>query len=249
MRLYIDAFAGTGRCDVKINGEKQTIDGSARIALDTAPPFNEFYFIETKKKNIAPLNNLCAQYPHKKIKIIQEDANTALKTLCSQRNWKSDRAVLFLDPFGMQVEWSTLKTIASTQAIDVWYLFPYAGSFRQAPWNADALAAGKVVALNRLYGTDEWRSMFYAPNPQADLFVQGNNDVRTAEHWQMLAYMSSRLKELFPSVTKPKVLYNDRNAPLFALYFAVSNPASVAQKLAMRIADHILGHKHIPDTL
>ena len=32
-RLYIDAFAGTGRCDIKVDGEKKTVDGSARRAL------------------------------------------------------------------------------------------------------------------------------------------------------------------------------------------------------------------------
>ena len=32
-RLYIDAFAGTGRCDIKVDGEKKSIDGSARRAL------------------------------------------------------------------------------------------------------------------------------------------------------------------------------------------------------------------------
>jgi three-Cys-motif partner protein len=32
-RIYIDAFAGTGRCDIKVDGEKTSIDGSARRAL------------------------------------------------------------------------------------------------------------------------------------------------------------------------------------------------------------------------
>ena len=31
---------------------------------------------------------------------------------------------LFLDPYGMQVEWETIRSIASTQAIDLWVLFP-----------------------------------------------------------------------------------------------------------------------------
>ena len=49
-RLYIDAFAGTGRCDVKVDGEKRSIDGSARRALATNPPFHRFCFIELQKK-------------------------------------------------------------------------------------------------------------------------------------------------------------------------------------------------------
>ena len=30
---------------------------------------------------------------------------------------------LFLDPYGMQVEWATIESIAHTQAIDLWLLF------------------------------------------------------------------------------------------------------------------------------
>lgn len=41
-----------------------------------------------------------------------------------QKNWKSHRALVFLDPYGMQVEWKTIKSIAVTQAIDLWILFP-----------------------------------------------------------------------------------------------------------------------------
>ena len=31
--VYVDAFAGTGRCDVKVDGGTTCVDGSARIAL------------------------------------------------------------------------------------------------------------------------------------------------------------------------------------------------------------------------
>ena len=47
-----------------------------------------------------------------------------LKDLCQNRNWKNNRAVLFLDPYGMQVTWDTIKAIAATNAIDLWILFP-----------------------------------------------------------------------------------------------------------------------------
>ncbi|MEW6074198.1 MAG: hypothetical protein AB1726_16580 [Planctomycetota bacterium] len=34
------------------------------------------------------------------------------------------RKVLFLDPYGMQVEWVTIEAVAQTKAIDLWVLFP-----------------------------------------------------------------------------------------------------------------------------
>lgn len=245
-RLYIDAFAGTGRCDIKVDGEKRSIDGSARRALATDPAFHKFCFIELRPKKVAVLNTLGKEYPGKTIEVIQDDANAALKTLCSQYQWRSERAVLFLDPFGMDVEWSTLETIAKTGAIDVWYLFPYAGLYRQVAKNADALDADKEASLTRVLGTDEWRQAFYVQKRQTDLFGGDNGDERNADHRQMLDFVSSRLKGLFPAVTEPKVLYqggdskNPSGAPLFALYFAASNPNPKAYGLATKIAKDIL---------
>lgn len=246
MRIYIDAFAGTGRCDIKIDGSKMNIEGSARRALGINPPFHKFYFIELLPKKLKALNALKSEYPGTIINIIKNDANQALKTLCSQYQWRGERGVLFLDPFGMQVEWSTLETISKTKAIDVWYLFPYAGLYRQVTKNADALDADKEASLTRVLGTDEWRQAFYAKNPQLDMFGGGNGDVRDKDHHQMLDFVSQRLKKLFPSVTGPKVLYKSGNSskpsgpPFFALYFAASNPSPKAYGLATKIAKDIL---------
>jgi three-Cys-motif partner protein len=43
-RIYIDAFAGTGRCDIKHGEGTVPIDGSAKRALDTDPSFHRFFF-------------------------------------------------------------------------------------------------------------------------------------------------------------------------------------------------------------
>lgn len=243
--VYIDAFAGTGRCDVKIDGEKTSVDGSARIALRTRPPFHHFCFVELAAKKLSALQALADEYPGRSIEIIRDDANAALKKICSDYDWKNTRAVLFLDPFGLHVEWATLKAIAQTGAIDVWYLFPYSGLYRQAAKNAQALDPDKEAAITRCLGTDEWRQQFYAPQRQSDLFGS-QADVREADHHDMLKYVSERLKEVFPAVSDPKVLYQHGDlkapsgAPLFALYFAASNPRPKAFGLAMNIAKDVL---------
>lgn len=245
-RIYIDAFAGTGRCDIKLDGEKTSIDGSARRALTTNPPFHKFCFIELRPKKLAALKSLEPEYPDKTIDVIRNDANAALKALCEQYRWQNERAVLFLDPFGMHVEWATLEAIAKTGAIDVWYLFPYSGLYRQAAKDADAMDADKEESITRLLGTDEWRQVFYTPKRQASLFGGGNGDERDVDHHQILDFVSKRLREIFPAVTAPKILYqggdskNPSGAPLFALYFAASNPKPVAFGLATKIAKDIL---------
>jgi three-Cys-motif partner protein len=245
-RIYIDAFAGTGRCDISVDGEKTSVDGSARRALRADPPFHKFVFIELNAKKLAALKSLQAEHPGNDIEIIHDDANTALKVLCGKYDWRNTRAVLFLDPYGMHVDWTTLQAIAQTGAIDVWYLFPYSGLYRQAAKNADAMDTDKEDAITRLLGTEEWRREFYAPQRQADLFGGERGDAREANHHDILKYVSKRLKMLFPAVSDPKVLYqagdsrNPSGAPLFALYFAASNPKQNAHGLALKIAKSVL---------
>lgn len=245
-RIYIDGFAGTGRCDITVDGEKTSVAGSARRALSINPPFHQFCFIELKAKKLTALKALEAEFSSKSIDVIRDDANTALKALCEKYDWRNTRAVLFLDPYGLHVEWSTLEAIAKTEAIDVWYLFPYSGLYRQAAKNADALDSDKLDSITRILGTDEWRQEFYAPQRQSDLFGNESGDAREADHHDMLKYVSKRLKGLFPAVTEPKILYqsgdpkNPSGAPLFALYFAASNPKPNAYGLAIRIARDVL---------
>lgn len=245
-RIYIDAFAGTGRCDIKIDGEKSSIEGSARRALSTIPSFDKFCFIEVRPRKLAALRALEAEYPAKSIEVIPDDANAALRALCDKYEWKNERAVLFLDPFGMHVEWTTLQAVANTKAVDVWYLFPYSGLYRQAALDADAIDADKEEALTRVLGTDEWRRAFYTAKRQINLFGDNDGQERKVNHRQMLDFVSQRLRSLFPAVAEPKILYqagdskNPSGAPLFALYFAAANPKPAAYGLAMRIAKDIL---------
>lgn len=241
-RIYIDGFAGTGRCEINLGGEKKSVDGSARRALATDPGFHHYCFIEMDSKKIPALKALQTEFNQKPIEIIQGDANEALKKVCAKYNWKKTRAVAFLDPYGLQVEWPTLEQIAKTQAIDVWYLFPLAGLYRQMARNANAMDEDKENAIIRILGTDEWKQIFYKPSPQSDLFDFDSGEERDADPQQIVEFVSSRLRKVFPSVLDPKILYQngDKGSPLFALYFCLSNPNFKAKAVATRIANHIL---------
>lgn len=182
---------------------------------------------------------LAAEYPGQSIEVIPGEANKALRDLCNKYDWKNTRAVLFLDPYGLHVEWATLEAIARTEAIDVWYLFPYSGLYRQAAKKAADMDADKEAAITRILGTDEWRKKFYEPERQLSIFG-AEGEIRAASHSQMLKYVSERLRGLFPAVTEPKILYQSTGAPLFALYFAASNPSPKAFGLAMKIARGVI---------
>jgi three-Cys-motif partner protein len=242
-RHYIDAFAGTGVCNVTVGGEELLVPGSASIAIQCEPRFDEIVFIEQAARKAAALDRLKIRAADRQITVIRADANNALPG-CLARLGSGDRAIVFLDPFGMQVDWSTLEQIARSRVVDLWYLFPLSGLYRQATKDSAAIDADKEKALTRIFGTDEWRSAFYEPPRQQGLFGT-QSDVRTAGVPEMLAWVKKRLEVIFPGVAEPKVLYQETQsrkpgAPIFALFFAVSNPSPKAKSLALRIARDIL---------
>jgi three-Cys-motif partner protein len=245
---YIDAFAGTGLCNVKIGDRKLLVPGSASIAVACQPEFHRLVFIEKNLRKVQALERLRARAHGRDISIIHGEAAQALPA-CLAGMRSSDRATVFLDPFGMQVSWETLKIVASSRIADVLYLFPLSGLYRQATKDAAAIDDDKSNALTRILGTRDWYEAFYAPPPQIDLFNEQPSDVRVADVPQMLAFVKQRLESIFPGVLPAKVLrrqierrgvVEDTGPPLFALFFAVSNPKPRALELAMRMARAIL---------
>lgn len=250
---YIDAFAGTGERTVRLSAEDASLletskadriesrRGSARIAIDTKPEFDRLIFIETKRRHLDALNLLRAEYPHRDISVVHGDANEKIQRAARWSGWRSTRAVMFLDPYGMNVDWKTLEAVKETAAIDVWYLVSLSGLYRQATLKGSALDEKKRAAIIRMLGTADWETEWYKEYSQVSLFSESERERhRIADLGRIEAYVTKRLESLFPLVLPPRRLMNDRNAPMFSLYFLMANPSSVAQRVATDIAGHIL---------
>lgn len=246
--LYIDAFAGSGDVDMVDGHYDVKYAGSARIALANTPAFDSVIFIEKKLKRIRRLEELALKYPGRDIAIRRSDANEELARVYHEHQWRECRAVLFLDPYGLSVKWDTLRIIAETKAIDVWYLFPLAGLYRQMAMDARAIDETKAASITSCLGTDLWRTSLYSPSRTRDLF-DGQTDERHANWRQISEFVTARLGEVFVQVVGPKLLYQKSfdpdatglaGAPLFALYFAISNPSPAAGALACRMARDII---------
>lgn len=240
--IYIDAFAGTGKIKIGDEDEYEIIDGSAKLALQSSGVFAEYIFIEKKKSYVKELNELIdREFPEKKdrVKIIPKDCNDVLQDICSKVNWRKTRAVLFLDPYAADVKWDTLKVVADTGAIDVWYLFPFSAVNRMMKKKGEIDPTWKVK-LNSIFGDNSWETEFYSADPQMNLF--GTQDlVRNCNADSLKAYIETRLSSIFPAVSKnSRVLFNRRNTPLFLFCFAVSNRNPKAHGLAMKVANYIL---------
>jgi three-Cys-motif partner protein len=170
--------------------------------------------------------------------IEQAEANSWLRTWCASEVWSKHRAVVFLDPYGMSVEWSTLEAIARTKAIDLWVLFPLGiGPTRVLP--ANALPEGRwAKRLTKLFGTEDWMR-FYRREPKPDLFnAQEEAWNRDASVQSILRFFLERMAGIFARVVdQPLILTNSKNSPMYALCFAAGNPGGA--KTAVKIAAYI----------
>lgn len=253
-KAYIDAFAGTGyRAEAGSDdgalvfpaladeGPRRLLDGSARIALKTEPRFDKYIFIEKDAARCEQLEALKGEFPDlaPDIDVQLGDANDRLQTLCS-KEWRSRRAVLFLDPYGLGVKWSTIEAIARTHAIDLWLLFPLGmGVNRMLPKSGKVPDAWRK-RLDELLGTTEWFTEFYRRQSRKNLFGEIEEEtVKTATMETIGRWFVRRLASVFPGVAQqPAVLSNSTNCPLYLLCFAASNERGAT--VALRIANAIL---------
>jgi three-Cys-motif partner protein len=238
--IYIDSFAGTGRCQIRVGAHHETvIDGSAKIALDCSPAFDAYHFIERKKSHAAELAQLIASHPNgDRATLGTRGAQDLLPSILSGQNWRSTRGVLFLDPYGLQCTWKMVEDVAATKALDVFFLVSLAGLFRQAAVHEKKVDEGKAAALTSFLGTDQWRKALYTQE-QSDFF--DNPTVTRAPGYEgILAFTTTRLRSIFEYVGEPRLLGQSKGAPLFALYFAVANPSPAAKDLASRVSKDIL---------
>lgn len=253
-KWYIDAFAGTGeRTEERTVGglldgqptrrERFQLEGSARRALKVEPPFQHYVFIEANHRRFRALEKLRREFPGKDIRPMCGDANDELEKLFASSPWVTgsryaslQRAVVFLDPYGMNVRWSTLKLLAETKRVDVWYLFPLHAALRQLAHEHGAVDASKRAALTEVFGTEDWEEEFYRTADEArDLFDVGSSRrERHADPNKVEDYARRRLQSIFTFVSEPIPLLARRGLRQFSLFLATGNDSPQATELIKR---------------
>jgi three-Cys-motif partner protein len=255
VKAYIDAFAGTGYRvpsnkpdeaagqllfpDLADAAPQGLLEGSAVRALKTEPRFDHYLFIERSEDRCRQLEQLKQQYPSLagSIRVFNGEANQEIRTLCS-KDWSWRRAVLFLDPYGMQVEWETLRAIAATQAIDLWLLFPLGIGVNRLLTRSGDIPVAWRRRLDLLLGTEDWFDAFYKVEAEPTLFGGAEEHVVKASLETIGRYFNERLASIFAAVAEPGVLRNSSGSPLFLLCFAASNKRGA--RTALKIASHLL---------
>lgn len=226
------------------------LDGSARKALKVEPGFHRFTFIEKDPRKVGELQKLRDEFPDKPIRIECGDANEWVQSICRE-GWDYRRAVLFLDPFGMQVSWQTLETVARTKSIDVWLLFPLGVAISRLLKRDGDIDEALCRRLDFVFGDRSWHDAFYRTDApvqpgavQRGLFDFEDETPEPEYPWKadfsvIEDYFKARLRTIFAKVADNTVrLKNSKNIPLYLLFFMAGNERGAP--IAVKIAESIM---------
>lgn len=221
---YVDAFANVGAYQ---DAESQElVDGSPIVALKSEPSFDEYWFIERSQVREERLRaRVAAEAPDRQVRHFRADANAVLRNEVTThfRYERRTRALVFLDPYGFQVEWQSVVALAETRAVDIFVNFPIMAVNRLLDRD-EAPDAQRRALIETGMGPSDWLDRIYHVQP--DLFgeVRGQRDRLDAA--QVAEAYIANLGQLFRHVSIPVFMRNSINAPLYALVLASHNPAA-----------------------
>ncbi|WP_063920073.1 three-Cys-motif partner protein TcmP [Methylobacterium aquaticum] len=219
-----------------VEQEVRYLKGSPRIALELPNPFHRYIFIEKDPERLAKLEGLKEEFHGRRsIEIVAGDANQALLSLLNSKfSKRTHRAYIFLDPFGIQVPWSTIEALAATEAIEVMINFPLGMAIRRMMPNSGDVPKGWSISLDTFFGTPDWRKQTY--EEVTDL--GGTRTVKFADSEErLLQWYRERLGFAFGHVSQPQLITNTRGGRLYYLIWAGPHPAG------LKGADYILTMK------
>jgi three-Cys-motif partner protein len=227
--VYIDAFAGAGMHVSKKTGAQ--IEGSPLIAVNTQPPFKEYYLIESDTAKVQNLHKLLGDRPD--VHIEPGDCNEVLleKVFPNVRFENYRRGLCLLDPYGLDLNWKVILTAGQMKSIDMFLNFPIADMNRNVFWRyPERVAKADIERMNEYWGDESWRKVAY--KSVETLF--GPDEEKTDNETIANAFRA-RLREVagFSSVPAPIPMRNTKGAVVYYLFFASRKP--VAQNIVTHI--------------
>ena len=253
---YIDAFAGAGKAKLRTGNKLKNsaeqllleissygssdedaatyINGSPYVALDLQHPFTQYIFIDKNPDRIEKLRNIKAEYAGRRhIDIVPEDAVAAIQKFLDDPsvNRTKYRAVVFLDPFGMQVPWSVIEALAQTHKIEIILNLPVGTAIQRKLPRSGEFTEEQNRNLDAYFGSSDWKDVIYEKTP--NLF--GDIDINKVDHSgeRLAEWYRARLKEAFGFAPPPRLIRNSHGSHLYYLLFA--GPNAIGAKIATDI--------------
>ena len=253
--IYFDGFAGSGSRNENTSSEDNQLmidlidehqiaaeeltpyKGAAERVLNIAQDgFDFYYFIDKDAASSFQLQEILTPYQKgKRLEFRHSDANTEVSKLADAMHKNSKlKALVLLDPFGMQVDWSSIERLKGTST-DLWILIPTGVIVNRLLDRKCKLT--HIEKLTSFFGKDEafLRNYFYNIRQETTLFGDTEVVEKVQEPIRMIANLYiQQMKTIFKYVTEePLVLYNTRNTPIF--HFACASNNESAVKIAHEI--------------
>lgn len=230
---YIDAFAGAGYARKKEEG--YLIEGSPAIALKVEPAFWSYHFVEVSPERVELLKRLRGEFPGKSMKIYRKDANLVLReeiVTWLEESEKLIRAFIFLDPYGLQVQWKTIESLGSLKGnaqVDIFVNFPLMGVHRAALPTKRRPSESQMVLLKKVIGDAKVKQVIdevYAEHLTLFPDIRGIEKLKLGAEWLAGIYRC-RLTSIFEYVSDAVIMRNSKNAPLYVLTLASHRQVAV----------------------
>lgn len=240
--LYFDGFAGSGMIT---KGKRVAIEitiGAAKriVEIDKPISFDRYYFVEKNHKNVEDLSKATKEiFPQKNIAIKEEDCNLELKKLAkylSTGGNKDYRVLAYIDPCGMELEWSSIELLKGTK-VDLWILVPTGLGVNRLLKKDGDISDNWIKRLVIFLGmtANEIKEYFYKEKTELTLFGEVTNKIKESNAIEKSAELyQSRLKDIFKFVSEPFILKNSRGTIMYHLFMASDN------KTALKIANDII---------
>lgn len=115
-RVYVDLYSGAGQ--VQVRGTSRLLYGSPLLALQVRDPFDKYVFCEEDPARFSALTTRARRIaPTADISFIEGNCDTHVSQILAGIPAASrDRTVLtfcFVDPFGIGIDFSTIRSLAS----------------------------------------------------------------------------------------------------------------------------------------
>ncbi len=239
--IYVDAFAGPGRSRIRTKSNApmggllvdlcaetdleadleaaEFIAGSPRRALEIANPFDEYVFIERDPARIAELESLKGEFGDQhQIDIRRGDASFEIEKLLQGNLGRAGyKAVVFLDPFGMQLPWATIERLAATRNVEVMINFALGMAIQRLLVLTGDIPQEWRSALDIYFGSPDWYAQVY---DQVDDLL-GRRAVKFADAGlRLLTWYRGRLKAVFGHVSPARLIRNTKGGHLYYLVWA-----------------------------
>lgn len=233
--LYFDGFAGTGSI---VRNKKRDVNltiGAARRIVEIEEPrsFDHYYFVEKNRSNAKLLaQNTKNIFPNKDIVIKAEDCNKKLIDLGNflmSSKGRNYRVLAYIDPFGMQLEWNSIKFLSNTK-IDIFILVPTGlGVNRLLKKNGEISETWlKRLMLFLGMGSDEIKSHFYKKVVDMTLFGEQESTEKEVNAITKSGELyKERLRTVFKFVSEPYILKSSKGNIMYHMFMASNTEKAV----------------------